>query len=50
MVAKPLITHFADALSTAALEDRGEARDALTPRTTDVHIAWSPAPEKTPYV
>ncbi len=49
VVAKPLITHFADALSTAAPENRGEARDALTPRTTDVRIAWSPAPEKTPY-
>jgi hypothetical protein len=49
-VAKPLITHFADAPSTAAPENRGEARDALTPWTTDAHIARSPALEKTPYV
>ncbi|MEV6822121.1 hypothetical protein AB0M72_25595 [Nocardiopsis dassonvillei] len=49
-MAKPLITHFADVPSTAALENRGEARDALTPWTTDVRIAWSPALEKTPGV
>ncbi|WP_444963145.1 hypothetical protein [Nocardiopsis sp. M1B1] len=49
-MAEPLITYFADVLLTAALEDRGEARDALTPWTTDVRIAWSPALEKTPGV